>query len=176
MRGQGKRHPNFTMSNCGYNRAGVNHWFTSEQHSRSPVHKDVLNRITPEGLTQAYAENLELATRQGPLFCGQAEICGHSRASYKRCDITFSSSLAIWRGSYHFGYVLELPSAHKSNLTHHVGALIGVVPGYPVLLEWRVSFGFLRTRGRHDFGARLGDRSPYQKLPARKMASHIRVC
>lgn len=64
--------------------------------------------------------------------------------------------------SYHFGYVLELPSAHKGNLTQHIGALIGAAPGFPVLLEWRVSFGFLRTRGRHDFGARLGDRNPYQ--------------
>jgi len=63
--------------------------------------------------------------------------------------------------SYHFGYVLELPSAHKGNLTHHIGALIGSVPGFPVLFEWRVSIGFLRTRGRDDFGARLGDRNPY---------------
>jgi hypothetical protein len=63
--------------------------------------------------------------------------------------------------SYHFGYVLELPSAHKGNLTHHIGALIGSVPGYPVLFEWRVSFGFLRTRGRDTFGARIGDRDPY---------------
>ena len=67
--------------------------------------------------------------------------------------------------SYHFGYVLELPSAHKGNLTHHIGALIGSVPGFPVLLEWRVSFGFLRTRGRDDFGARLGDRDPYEPDP-----------
>ena len=64
--------------------------------------------------------------------------------------------------SYHLGYVLELPSAHKSNLTQHIGALIGALPGYPVLFEWRVSFGFLRQRGRHGFGARLGDRNPYQ--------------
>jgi len=64
--------------------------------------------------------------------------------------------------SYHFGYVLELPSAHKGNLTQHIGALIGASPEFPVLLEWRVSFGFLRTRGRHDFGARLRDRNPYQ--------------
>ena len=63
--------------------------------------------------------------------------------------------------SYHFGYVLELPSAHKGNLVHHIGALIGSVPGFPVLLEWRVSIGFLRTRGRDEFGARLGDRDPY---------------
>lgn len=67
--------------------------------------------------------------------------------------------------SYHFGYVLELPSAHKGNLTHHIGALIGSVPGFPVLLEWRVSFGVLRTRGRHDFGARTGDRDPYAPDP-----------
>ncbi len=67
--------------------------------------------------------------------------------------------------SYHFGYVLELPSAHKGNMTHQVGALIGSVPGFPVLLEWRVSFGFLRTRGRDNFGARLGDRDPYGPDP-----------
>jgi hypothetical protein len=63
--------------------------------------------------------------------------------------------------SYHFGYVLELPSAHKGNMIHHIGALVGSVPGFPFLLEWRVSFGFLRTRGRDKFGARLGDRDPY---------------
>jgi hypothetical protein len=63
--------------------------------------------------------------------------------------------------SYHFGYVLELPSAHKGNLVHHIGALVGSVPGFPLLLEWRVSIGFLRTRGRDEFGARLGDRDPY---------------
>jgi len=67
--------------------------------------------------------------------------------------------------SYHFGYVLELPSAHKGNLTHHIGALIDSVPGFPVLLEWRVSFGFLRTRGRDKFGARLNDRNPYAPDP-----------
>jgi hypothetical protein len=63
--------------------------------------------------------------------------------------------------SYHAGYVLELPSAHKGNMIHHVGALIGSVPGYPVLFEWRVSFAFFRQRGRHDFGARVRDRNPY---------------
>jgi hypothetical protein len=68
--------------------------------------------------------------------------------------------------SYHAGYVLELPSAHKGNMIHHVGALIGSVPGYPVLLEWRVSFAFFRQRGRHDFGARVGDRNPYDSPEA----------
>lgn len=64
--------------------------------------------------------------------------------------------------SYHFGYVLELPSAHKGNLTQHIGALIGASPAYPLLFEWRVSLGFLRQRGRHDFGARPSDRNPYE--------------
>jgi hypothetical protein len=63
--------------------------------------------------------------------------------------------------SYHFGYVLELPSAHKGNLVHHIGALVGSVPGFPLLLEWRVSIGFLRTRGRDKFGAEVGDPDPY---------------
>jgi len=31
-----------------------------------------------------------------------------------------------------------------------------------MLFEWRVSVGFLRRRGRHDFGARRGDRNPYE--------------
>jgi hypothetical protein len=64
--------------------------------------------------------------------------------------------------SYHFGYVLELPSAHRGNLTQHIGALIGSSPAYPVLFEWRVSVGFLARRGRHDFGARPADRNPYE--------------
>lgn len=64
--------------------------------------------------------------------------------------------------SYHFGYVLELPSAHKGNLIQQVGALIGSSPQYPVLFEWRVSLGVLRQRGRHDFGARPSDRNPYE--------------
>jgi hypothetical protein len=67
--------------------------------------------------------------------------------------------------SYHFGYVLELPSAHKGNLVHHIGALVGSVPGYPLLFEWRVSIAFHRTRGRDEFGARLGDRDPYGPDP-----------
>jgi hypothetical protein len=64
--------------------------------------------------------------------------------------------------SYHLGYVLELPSAHKGNLVQQIGALIGSSPQFPVLLEWRVSLGFLRQRGRHDFGARPADRNPYE--------------
>ena len=64
--------------------------------------------------------------------------------------------------SYHFGYILELPSAHKGNLVNEIGALIGSSPYFPVLFEWRVSLGFLRQRGRHDFGARLADRNPYE--------------
>jgi hypothetical protein len=63
--------------------------------------------------------------------------------------------------SYHVGYVVELPSAHKGNFTNHIGVVIRPTPQQPILFEWRVSFGFLRQRGRHDFGARLGDRNPY---------------
>lgn len=64
--------------------------------------------------------------------------------------------------SYHLGYVLELPSAHKGNFTNHIGVVIRDTSSYPVLFEWRVSFGILRRRGPHDFGARLGDRNPYE--------------
>jgi len=63
---------------------------------------------------------------------------------------------------YHTGYVLELPSAHKGNFTNHIGIQIQNSPFYPVLFEWRVSFGFFRQRGRHDFGARPNDRNPYE--------------
>jgi hypothetical protein len=31
-----------------------------------------------------------------------------------------------------------------------------------VQFEWQISFGFLRRRGRHDFGARRSDHNPYQ--------------
>jgi hypothetical protein len=64
--------------------------------------------------------------------------------------------------SYHIGYVLELPSAHKGNFTNHIGVVIRDAPQSQIMLEWRVSFGVLRQRGRRDFGARLRDRNPYQ--------------
>ena len=64
--------------------------------------------------------------------------------------------------SYHIGYILELPSAHKGNFTNHIGVVVRDAPQSPIMLEWRVSFGVLRQRGRHDFGARVGDRNPYQ--------------
>ncbi len=64
--------------------------------------------------------------------------------------------------SYHLGYVLELPSAHKTNFTNHIGIVIQDSPSFPVLFEWRVSFGIFRRRGRHDFGARVNDRNPYE--------------
>lgn len=64
--------------------------------------------------------------------------------------------------SYHLGYMIELPSAHKGNFTNQIGIVVRDAPDYPVLFEWRISFGFFRQRGRHDFGARRGDRNPYQ--------------
>jgi hypothetical protein len=68
-----------------------------------------------------------------------------------------------WGGvSYHLGYVLELPSAHKGNFTNYLGVVIRNAPDYPILFEWRVSLGFLRQRGRHDFGAHASDRNPYE--------------
>jgi hypothetical protein len=63
---------------------------------------------------------------------------------------------------YHTGYVLELPNAHKGNFTNHIGIQIQNAPYRPVLFEWRVSFGFFRQRGRHDFGARSTDPNPYE--------------
>jgi hypothetical protein len=64
--------------------------------------------------------------------------------------------------SYHTGYVLELPSAHLGNFSNYIGVVIRDAPAFPILFEWRVSMGFLRQRGRHDFGARLKDRNPYE--------------
>jgi hypothetical protein len=64
--------------------------------------------------------------------------------------------------SYHVGYVVELPSAHKGNFTNHIGVVIRDAPQAPILFEWRVSFGIFRQRGRDDFGARVKDRNPYQ--------------
>jgi len=67
-----------------------------------------------------------------------------------------------WRYSgvwYRVGYILELPSEHKGNFTNHIGVMF---QSSAVRFEWRVSFGFLGQRTRHDFGARLGDRNPYR--------------
>jgi len=64
--------------------------------------------------------------------------------------------------SYHLGYLIELPSAHKGNFTNQIGIVIQNSFAAPILFEWRVSLGFLRWRGRHDFGARRTDRNPYE--------------
>ena len=75
---------------------------------------------------------------------------------------------------YRVGYILELPSEHKGNFTNHIGVMF---QSSAVRFEWRVSFGFLGQRTRHDFGARLGDRNPYRQLPVRKMVSGSRfIC
>jgi hypothetical protein len=60
---------------------------------------------------------------------------------------------------YRIGYILEIPSQHKGNFTNQIGV---VLQGSTVRFEWRMSFGILRRRGRHDFGASAGDRNPYQ--------------
>ena len=80
-------------------------------------------------------------------------------------DGVFSPSGLHWQYggvSYHTGYILELPSAHRGNFTNFIGVVIRDAPSHPILFEWRVSVGFLRRRGRHDFGARRGDRNPYE--------------
>ncbi len=64
--------------------------------------------------------------------------------------------------SYHIGYLVELPSAHKGNFTNQIGIVIQNSFAAPILFEWRISLGFLRQRGRHDFGARATDRNPYE--------------
>jgi hypothetical protein len=63
---------------------------------------------------------------------------------------------------YHVGYLLELPSAHKGNFTNQIGVVFRNDQNYPVQFEWQISFGFLRRRGRHDFGARRSEHNPYQ--------------
>jgi len=64
--------------------------------------------------------------------------------------------------SYHIGYLVELPSAHKGNLTNQIGIVIQNSFATRILFEWRISLGLLRQRGRHDFGARATDRNPYE--------------
>jgi hypothetical protein len=63
--------------------------------------------------------------------------------------------------AYRAGYILELPSARRGSFVNQVGAVIQGSP-YPILFEWRISLGFLRKRGRTDFGGRRGDRNPYE--------------
>lgn len=64
--------------------------------------------------------------------------------------------------SYHAGYLVELPGGRWGNFTNQIGVVIRRAPEYSVLFEWQVSFGLWRRRGRHDFGARPGDRNPYE--------------
>jgi len=65
--------------------------------------------------------------------------------------------------AYRAGYILELPGARKGSLVNQLGVVIQGSPA-PILFEWRVSLGFLRKRGRTDFGGRRGDRNPYEAL------------
>jgi hypothetical protein len=60
----------------------------------------------------------------------------------------------IW---YRLGYVLELPSQRKGNLTHHIGVIFH---GKTFRFEWRVSLGVLRRHGRDHFGIRPDEASP----------------
>jgi len=66
--------------------------------------------------------------------------------------------------AYRTGYIVELPSAHHGSLVNQVGVVLQGPP-YPVLFEWRISLGFLRKRGRTEFGARRDDRNPYGTSP-----------
>ena len=64
--------------------------------------------------------------------------------------------------AYRAGYILELPSPHWGSLVNQVGVVLQEPP-YPVLFEWRISWAFLRQRGRTSFGARPSDRNPYER-------------
>jgi hypothetical protein len=61
---------------------------------------------------------------------------------------------------YRAGYIFELPFQHKGNMTYHVGLLFA--PEHRMRMEWRVSLGTLRRRGRNSFGIRPTDPNPYQ--------------
>jgi hypothetical protein len=61
---------------------------------------------------------------------------------------------AVW---YRVGYMFELPSRVHGNMTHHVGV---VFHGSTVRIEWRISFGLLRQRGRDRFGLSPSESSP----------------
>jgi len=62
----------------------------------------------------------------------------------------------IW---YRLGYLLELPTRRKGNLTQHWGVAFH---GTTFRFEWRVSVGVLRRHGRDSFGIRPDEPSPYQ--------------
>lgn len=64
---------------------------------------------------------------------------------------------SLW---YRAGYIFELPFQHKGNMTHHVGLLFA--PEHRMRMEWRVSLGTLRRRGRDSFGIRPTDPNPYE--------------
>jgi len=63
---------------------------------------------------------------------------------------------SLW---YRAGYIFELPFQHKGNMTHHVGVTFNGEGR--VRMEWRVSLGTLRRRGRDSFGIRSTDPNPF---------------
>jgi len=103
-----------------------------------------------------------LTNTQGFYFGGTAEWAD---LSARNVGATGSPLVPHWEYggiSYHVGYLLELPSAHKGNFTNQVGVVIREGFAYPVLFEWRVGIGLWRRRGRDGFGARSSDRNPYE--------------
>jgi len=60
---------------------------------------------------------------------------------------------------YRVGYILELPSHKKGNMTHHLGVMFN---GRTARFEWRVSLGLFRRHGRNSFGIRESDPNPYE--------------
>jgi len=64
----------------------------------------------------------------------------------------------VW---YRLGYIIELPFRAKGNMAHHVGIVFNPKRG-SARFEWRLSFGFLRHRGRDRFGLKASDRNAYQ--------------
>jgi len=140
------------------------------EYSWLPVGKFVAGSF--EGINQwAYSKStiyaglrLErlLTNTQGFYFGVTAEWADLSTANVGGMGSPLTPRWEYGGISYHVGYLLELPSAHKGNFTNQVGVVIREGFVYPVLFEWRVSFGFWRQRGRDDFGARSSDRNPYE--------------
>lgn len=132
---------------------------TSQFHTRGFTGEPVTTRLSNETYFGARFEQL-LTNTQGFYF-GADPLFHQSAISAVNGQKIQSTSQWGYEGTWlRFGYLLELPFRKYGNMTHYVG--ISILNPQTFRFEWRVGFGFVRKRGRHNFGIRNTDPNPYQ--------------
>lgn len=132
---------------------------TPQYHTRSFTGEPVTTKLSNETYFGARFEQL-LTNTQGFYF-GVDPLFRQSSTDRVNGQKVQSSPQWAYEGTwYRVGYMLELPLRRYGNMTHYVG--IAILNPSTFRFEWRVGFGFLRKRGRDNFGIRAKDANPYE--------------